>query len=85
MNVHFFSDDDSGTMKVLTDTDDEPPPLPPKVSSSQCTYTIVFIDSYSELHVGLLLVKVGINCSSFVGEKGLYVFHLLCQKKKLLI
>lgn len=34
--VHFFSDDDSGTMKVLTDTDDEPPPLPPKVSTSSC-------------------------------------------------
>ena len=34
LNVIFFSDDDSGTMKVLTDTDDEPPPLPPKVSTS---------------------------------------------------
>ena len=42
-------------MKVLTDTDDEPPPLPPKVSTSPCTYTSVYmymyIDSYSELHI----------------------------------
>ena len=49
LNVDYFSDDDSGTMKVLSEADDEPPPLPPKVCTSLCTYASVYTDIYSEM------------------------------------
>lgn len=48
-------------------------------------YISVYIDFYSELYVVLLFVKVGINCSGFLGDKGLYMFYLFVLKEDIVV